>query len=142
VPAPQLKYPVKSFTSYILQDDSFTPQLTVRETLRFSQRMYIVDRDDAHIDQILSTLQLQTCSETRVGSELTRGVSGGQRRRLSIAVGLLSCPSLLILDEPTTGLDSANARRVGACLRAIACSGLSVCMSIHQVRRGGCKNAH
>ena len=57
---------------------------------------------------MLAALGLESCADTRAGNELFRGLSGGQRRRLSLAVALTKQPSVIFLDEPTTGLDSAS----------------------------------
>jgi ABC-type multidrug transport system ATPase subunit len=69
-----------------------------------------------------------------IGDAFVRGLSGGEKRRVSIAVELLTQPGVLLLDEPTTGLDSTNAARVVDIMAALATSGVTVIMSIHQPR--------
>ena len=71
----------------------------------------------AYLDRLVSTLGLSKAIQTRVGDKKRRGLSGGERKRLSIGCELVGSPSLIFLDEPTTGLDAFAAERV---------SGLSV----------------
>ena len=72
-------------------------------------------------------------ADTHVGTIFFKGISGGQKRRLSIGVELMSNPSLLLLDEPTSGLDSASALHVVQLLRSVArTKGIAVAMTIHQ----------
>ena len=61
------------------------------------------------VDRILDELKLTKCQNTKIGGELMKGVSGGERKRASIGVELITNPSLIFLDEPTTGLDSFTA---------------------------------
>ena len=125
---------LKSVSSYVVQEDEYIPTLTVQETLSFAQRMFVRSPDPKHIDILLSALKLSHVKDTIVGSAAVRGISGGQRRRLSIAMGLLSNPSVLLLDEPTSGLDSPNALRVVKSLNQLSQHGLSLICSIHQPR--------
>jgi ATP-binding cassette subfamily G (WHITE) protein 8 (sterolin 2) len=74
------------------------------------------------------------CKHVRVGDENMKGISGGERRRLSLAVQLLGDPSTLLLDEPTTGLDAFTARHVVATLKTLSSQGRTVIVSIHQPR--------
>jgi ABC-type multidrug transport system ATPase subunit len=61
------------------------------------------------VDNLIAELGLNDCSNTKIGNELIRGISGGERKRTSIGVELLTNPSMIFLDEPTTGLDSSTA---------------------------------
>jgi ATP-binding cassette subfamily G (WHITE) protein 2 len=61
------------------------------------------------VNDVITELRLQKCQNTRIGGELIKGVSGGERKRTSIGVELITDPSLIFLDEPTTGLDSFTA---------------------------------
>ncbi|GMH80560.1 hypothetical protein TL16_g08596 [Triparma laevis f. inornata] len=125
---------LKSVSSYVVQEDEYIPTLTVAETLGYAQRMFLKNPSKDHIDILLEALRLTKVKNTIVGSADVRGVSGGQRRRLSIALGLLSNPSVLLLDEPTSGLDSPNALRVVKSLNQLSNHGLSIICSIHQPR--------
>ena len=71
------------------------------------------------------------CQNTKIGGALVKGVSGGERKRASIGVELITDPQLIFLDEPTTGLDSFTAASVMETLRALAASGRTVISTIH-----------
>jgi ABC-type multidrug transport system ATPase subunit len=75
---------------------------------------------------------LTKCQNTKIGGSLLKGVSGGERKRTSIGVELITDPQLIFLDEPTTGLDSHTAASVMETLRALAESGRTVISTIHQ----------
>lgn len=75
---------------------------------------------------------LEKCVHTKIGSELIRGISGGERKRTSIGVELLTNPSMIFLDEPTTGLDSNTAVTIMYLLRDMANNGRTVVSVIHQ----------
>jgi len=72
------------------------------------------------VQQVLNTLDLQPCASTRVGDEEVKGISGGEKRRLSLGVQLLGDPAVCLLDEPTTGLDTFTARHVVQTLQQLA----------------------
>jgi len=74
---------------------------------------------------------LTKCQNTKIGGSLVKGVSGGERKRTSIGVELITDPQLIFLDEPTTGLDSFTAGQVMDLLRALANSGRTVISTIH-----------
>jgi len=74
---------------------------------------------------------LTKCQNTKVGGALVKGISGGERKRTSIGVELITDPQLIFLDEPTTGLDSFTAAAVMETLRALAASGRTVVSTIH-----------
>lgn len=90
------------------QFDFHLPSLTVRETLDFNAairlpRTYTKQQRKWRVDDVVDTLGLRLCADTRVGGEELKGVSGGEKRRLSIGVQMLADPSVCLLDEPTTG---------------------------------------
>mmetsp|Transcript_6201 Transcript_6201/g.14575 ORF Transcript_6201/g.14575 Transcript_6201/m.14575 type:complete len:245 (-) Transcript_6201:7-741(-) len=118
-------------TRYVQQEDSLCGILSVRETLVFAQRL--AGAPATRVDELLNELGLSVCADTHVGTIFFKGISGGQKRRLSIGVELVSNPSLLLLDEPTSGLDSASALHVIQLLRSVArTKGIAVAMTIHQ----------
>ena len=125
--------------AYVKQEDIFYTQMTVRETLLFAARLRLpasvpADEKVRRVDAILTKLSLVKAADTIIGDARRRGISGGERKRLSIGCELLSDPQLLFLDEPTSGLDSFAAQQVVAALRLLTDEGTTVVMSIHQPR--------
>ena len=106
------------------QDDVLLPGLTVRQTLTFGARLRCRGLDGrqrtAKVQSLMETLGLAGCADVLVGNEALRGVSGGQRKRCSIALELLADQPLLFLDEPTSGLDSKMAEDCAALLSHLA----------------------
>mmetsp|Transcript_9658 Transcript_9658/g.10819 ORF Transcript_9658/g.10819 Transcript_9658/m.10819 type:complete len:204 (+) Transcript_9658:611-1222(+) len=84
------------------------------------------------VDDMIDALKLNKASNTKIGGPLFKGISGGERKRTSIGVELITDPSLVFLDEPTTGLDSFTATTVVEVLRSLAESGRTVISTIHQ----------
>ncbi|XP_062098806.1 ABC transporter G family member 25 [Humulus lupulus] len=129
--------PVLKRTGFVAQDDVLYPHLTVRETLIFCSLFRLprtLSRKDKVLvaESVISELGLEKCQNTIIGNSFVRGVSGGERKRVSIAHELLINPSLLVLDEPTSGLDSTAAHRLLSTLGALAQKGKTVVTSIHQ----------
>ncbi|KAJ4949587.1 hypothetical protein JOQ06_021097 [Pogonophryne albipinna] len=133
---PQL---VKKNIAHVRQDDRLLPHLTVRETLAFVAKLrlpthFTQAQRDQRVDDVIAELRLRQCAHTRVGNDYVRGVSGGERRRVSIAVQLLWNPGILILDEPTSGLDSFTAHNLVLTLSRLARGNRLVLLSVHQPR--------
>jgi ABC-type multidrug transport system ATPase subunit/pSer/pThr/pTyr-binding forkhead associated (FHA) protein len=115
------------------QDDVLHRQLTVRRALRFSAALRFADdvprrERNARVDEVLETLGLTQRAKQRIDT-----LSGGQRKRTSVALELLTEPSLLCLDEPTSGLDPALDKEVMQELRELADSGRTVVVVTHNV---------
>ncbi|KAK4057385.1 ATP-binding cassette transporter snq2 [Microbotryomycetes sp. JL221] len=130
---------VESLVAFIEQEDAHhLPALTVRETLRYAARLRMrgqsKSRCDARAEEVLRMLGLKSCADNMVGGELVKGISGGEKRRLSLAVQLISDPSVLLADEPLSGLDAFTARNVMQSLRDLAASGRTIIVSVHQPR--------
>ncbi|KAK4437075.1 ABC transporter G family member 6 [Sesamum alatum] len=127
---------IKRTSAYIMQDDRLFPMLTVYETLMFAAdfRLGPISRADKRqrVESLIEQLGLSSSRNTYIGDEGTRGVSGGERRRVSIGVDIIHGPSLLFLDEPTSGLDSTSAHNVIEKVHNIARSGSTVILTIHQ----------
>ncbi|CAN6336140.1 unnamed protein product [Urochloa humidicola] len=128
---------LRAISAYVMQDDLLYPMLTVRETLLFAAEFRLPralppERKRARVDALVDQLGLSRAADTIIGDEAHRGVSGGERRRVSIGTDIIHDPILLFLDEPTSGLDSASAFMVVQVLRRIAQSGSVVIMTIHQ----------
>ena len=147
--------------AYVTQDDVLYATLTVAETLRFHARLRLpadMPREEttARIDAVVAALGLRPCLGTRVGDDMTRGISGGERKRLAIACELVTDPALLFLDEartrsshtdtrwcvdsahapaqPTSGLDAYNATNVVSCVKVLCAAGRTVVSTLHQPR--------
>ncbi|KAI4319268.1 hypothetical protein MLD38_032890 [Melastoma candidum] len=123
--------------AYVTQDDNLIGTLTVRETISYSARLRLPDnmpREDKReiVESTITEMGLQDCADTVIGNWHLRGISGGEKRRVSIAVEILMRPQLLFLDEPTSGLDSASAFFVTQTLRGLSRDGRTVIASIHQ----------
>jgi ABC-type multidrug transport system ATPase subunit len=121
---------VRNVSGYLHQEDIFTQYLTPREHLEFMAALRLHNKSKEKrsiIKQLLSDLSLEGEGDT-----LIKNLSGGQRRRLSLAGELISDPLMLFCDEPTTGLDSYSALVVLQKLHTIAFSGKIVLASIHQ----------
>lgn len=128
---------LKRRMGYVLQDDIFFPNLTVRDTISYTAYLKLPKslswkEKRERVDDILTELGIQRCSNTIVGGGWVRGVSGGERKRTNIANELVSNPSLIFLDEPTSGLDSSTALGLIVSMKNLAKSGHTVVSTIHQ----------
>lgn len=123
-----------SYVAYVQQDDVLYQTMTIRECLDFAARMRLPPSSDYEfqVNQLLESLKLEKAAETKIGGPLVKGVSGGERKRCSIGVELITDPNLIFLDEPTTGLDSFTAQNVVEVLNALAIAGRTVICTIHQ----------
>lgn len=132
-------YQLQAMIGYVQQADFHLPLLTVRETLEFHANLRlpqsILKEEKLHrVRNVAQLLGLTQCLDIRVGSEELKGISGGEKRRLSVGVQLLLDPSVCLLDEVTTGLDSFTARHVVETLKSITSLNRTVVLSIHQPR--------
>eukprot|EP01012_Entosiphon_sulcatum_P002779 TRINITY_DN10668_c0_g1_i1.p1 TRINITY_DN10668_c0_g1~~TRINITY_DN10668_c0_g1_i1.p1 ORF type:complete len:629 (-),score=120.34 TRINITY_DN10668_c0_g1_i1:16-1878(-) len=129
---------LRRVSAYVLQEDLFYGNLTVWETINFSAWLRLPGSSKqsraAKIDEILATLKLDHVRDRRIGTQFVRGISGGEQKRTSIAAELVTDPSLLFLDEPTTGLDAFNAHSLVRSLKNLAHAGRTIVLSIHQPR--------
>jgi ABC-type multidrug transport system ATPase subunit len=103
--------------------------LTVRECLTFSAKLKLngpLEDKIRRVDEIIDELRLNKCQNTKIGGPLVKGVSGGERKRTSIGVELITDPFLVFLDEPTTGLDSFTATSVIETLKELARKGKTI----------------
>jgi ABC-type multidrug transport system ATPase subunit len=124
--------------AHVPQEDNQVPTLTVRECIMYSAMLRLPWHWDkktktSHVDQVLKELGLKHVSHSQVGgSHSIRGVSGGERRRVSIGMELVTSPKILFLDEPTSGLDSYTAASIMSTLTRLARNGRMVFLSLHQ----------
>ena len=122
---------------YVPQDDILHADLTVWQALWYAARLRLpkdmADEEIARrIRQVLAQLGLEGTENTRVGDQRKRGVSGGQRKRVNLAMELLTDPPILVLDEPTSGLSSTDTISVLELLRSLADAGKTILVTIHQ----------
>jgi ABC-type multidrug transport system ATPase subunit len=121
---------------YVPQDDLLIEDLTVFENLYFAARQCFKEKNKEEItslvDQTLSSLGLIEKRDLKVGSPFNRVISGGQRKRLNIALELIREPSVLFLDEPTSGLSSRDSENLMDLLRDLTLKGKLIFTVIHQ----------
>ena len=118
-----------------MQDDILESLMTPLEILLFTAQLRLTlshEEIEKKVFEMLDTLHLLKFKDTRIGDNLIRGVSGGERKRTSIAVELITDPKIIFLDEPTTGLDSYNAYEVVSTLKKLSKQGRIVIFTIHQ----------
>ncbi|KAF2729433.1 putative ABC transporter [Polyplosphaeria fusca] len=128
----------RKLSAYVEQEDALVGSLTVRETLYFAAQLSLpssVSKAEriARIESLVSAFGLQGQRDMLIGTPIRKGVSGGQKRRVSVAASLITSPSILFLDEPTSGLDSAASFEVINFVKEIAKKyKILVIASIHQ----------
>eukprot|EP01028_Stygiella_incarcerata_P013026 TRINITY_DN81068_c0_g1_i1.p1 TRINITY_DN81068_c0_g1~~TRINITY_DN81068_c0_g1_i1.p1 ORF type:complete len:814 (+),score=198.48 TRINITY_DN81068_c0_g1_i1:127-2568(+) len=130
---------LRSDIGFVPQDDCMLETLTVKEVVRHSAftrlpSLWSADKVNACVDWAIHAMKLDHVRNCKVGGELVRGISGGEKRRASIAVELVAMPSTLFLDEPTSGLDATSSKEVVECMNTIANTGVNVIAVIHQPR--------
>ncbi|KAK9829866.1 hypothetical protein WJX72_008345 [[Myrmecia] bisecta] len=127
----------KRQVGFVLQDDLLYESLTGHETLYFAAmlrlpRAMTAAQKTERVLTVVTALGLDKCRDTIIGGFFRRGISGGERKRVSVGHELLINPSILLLDEPTSGLDSTTAMHLVATLRPLASVGRAVVTTIHQ----------
>ena len=109
--------------------------MTVRECLEFAAKLRLkgsYNEKMERVEEIIKLLRMSKCQNTKIGGSMVKGVSGGERKRCSIGVEIITDPTLIFLDEPTTGLDSFTATAVVEIMKDLAASGRTVISTIHQ----------
>ncbi|KAJ4729674.1 ABC transporter-like [Melia azedarach] len=123
-------------SGYVTQEEVLFPLLTVQETLMYSARLRLhgeLNRATNRVSELLKELGLEHVANVRIGGESSRGISGGEKRRVSIGLDLVHDPAVLLIDEPTSGLDSASAINVASLLKYMAVKqGKTIVLTIHQ----------
>ncbi|MEN3331206.1 MAG: hypothetical protein V7641_571 [Blastocatellia bacterium] len=122
---------------YVPQDDIMHRDLTVKQALYYTARLRLPsDYSRADIEKriadVMEKLSLKGTEDVIIGSPERKGISGGQRKRVNLAMELLTDPSVLFLDEPTSGLASEDAYNVMKVLRNLADAGKTILITIHQ----------
>lgn len=131
----------KRQVGYVEQEDLLYTQLTVKETLQYAAQLrmpssiYTKEEKLRRVDEVITELNLVDCKDTRIGDPQKGGISGGQRKRVCIAVELIANPGILFLDEPTSGLDSFTSYNIVESLQSLAKKeGKLIICSIHMPR--------
>lgn len=129
----------KSVMGFVPQDDIVHESLTVSEQIKFSAELRnpsstSLTRCGLIAEDVLNVMQIDHIQNSIVGGQETRGISGGQRKRVNIGLEMAACPTVLFLDEPTSGLDSTSSLSVVHSLKKMAQLGLTSVMVIHQPR--------
>ncbi|PQE30924.1 ABC transporter protein [Rutstroemia sp. NJR-2017a WRK4] len=128
----------RAISSYVEQEDALIGSLTVQETMNFAARLAhkssLTKRERIRrINGLLDSFGLRNQAHTIIGTPIRKGISGGQKRRVSVASQLITGPKILFLDEPTSGLDSAASWEVMSFVKQVAKqNNLIVIASIHQ----------
>ncbi|KAI9337953.1 hypothetical protein BDR26DRAFT_803813 [Obelidium mucronatum] len=129
----------RKIIGYVPQEDIMLQELTVRENVLHSARVRLPrswneKKIQSHVDNVLLTLKLSHVAHSVIGDETTRGISGGQRKRVNIAMELAAAPLTIFLDEPTSGLDSTSALDATDILSSMSSLGITIIAVIHQPR--------
>ncbi|CAG9314069.1 unnamed protein product [Blepharisma stoltei] len=127
------------YSAYVTQEDILLPTLTTRESLLFSSKLRLPGTHEEHVqrvEKIIEDLKLTRVADNVIGSVTSKGLSGGERKRVCIGIELITEPLILILDEPTSGLDSFTAEIVVDLLLEQARKGRTVITTIHQPSSG------
>ena len=127
---------IKGVIGYVSQDDLLIEELTVFENLYYNAKLCFADYSEEQIIErvnvMLENLGLETRRDLKVGSVLDKKISGGQRKRLNIALELIREPAILFLDEPTSGLSSRDSENVIDLLKELSLKGKLIMAVIHQ----------
>lgn len=130
------KEKLKGVIGYVPQDDMLNEELTVYENLYFNAKLIFSDKTDAEqqqlIEKAINDFDLVEARDLKVGTPLNKILSGGQRKRLNIALELMREPSILFVDEPTSGLSSIDSEKVMMLLKRQVLKGKLVIINIHQ----------
>lgn len=127
---------IQGLVGYIPQDDLLIEELTVFQNLYYNTKLCFADYSSKEIeemvDKLLKTLGLFQTRDLKVGTPLEKTISGGQRKRLNIALELIREPSVLFVDEPTSGLSSRDSQNIMDLLKELALKGKVIFVVIHQ----------
>ncbi|MGK7394722.1 MAG: ATP-binding cassette domain-containing protein [Candidatus Cyclobacteriaceae bacterium M3_2C_046] len=130
------KEKIQGVIGYVSQDDLLIEELTVYENLYYNAKLCFAQLNEEALDkkvmEVLASLGLDQRKDIKVGSVLDKKISGGQRKRLNIALELIREPSVLFVDEPTSGLSSRDSENVIDLLKELTLKGKLIFVVIHQ----------
>ncbi|GLB44858.1 putative ABC-2 type transporter [Lyophyllum shimeji] len=124
-------------STFVEQEDALLGVLTVRQSITYALRLHLplLPRKAVvhRVNRVIAALGLESCANQRIGTPISRGISDGQKRRVTAACAMVTYPRILLLDEVTSGLDSTSAREVISAIRTLAVAeGMIVLATIHQ----------
>jgi ABC-type multidrug transport system ATPase subunit len=122
--------------AYIMQEDILLNTLTPRESLNFAAKIKLKASKheiNRRVEKLILQFGLEKCADSRIGSVESKGISGGERKRTSIAYEIISDPPIVIIDEPTTGMDSFTSLIIIKYLKSLASTG----KTISKIKSGG-----
>mmetsp|Transcript_7124 Transcript_7124/g.15227 ORF Transcript_7124/g.15227 Transcript_7124/m.15227 type:complete len:853 (-) Transcript_7124:98-2656(-) len=127
----------RRIVGFVPQEDVMHRDMTVYENILHSALVRLpkewpLERKHAQVEHVISLLGLTRVRNSLIGDERVRGISGGQRKRVNVAMELVTNPSVLFLDEPTSGLDSSSSTTVLSALKYVAAKGVNVITVLHQ----------
>ena len=128
---------MKKISGFVFQDDIILKTMTVKEALYMSALLRLPEiisneEKENKVNEMISLLHLENCKDTIVGDSLSKGISGGERKRLSVGMEMITNPSIIFLDEPTSGLDTYSAYSLMNNLKYLTNTGRTVISTIHQ----------
>jgi ATP-binding cassette subfamily G (WHITE) protein 2 len=126
---------LKAMSAYVMQDDLLHAELTVAETVSYAAKLRLAGKCTkaeriARENHVIELMGVGHVRDVIIGDTRRKGISGGERKRVCVAIELLTQPKLLFLDEPTSGLDSTTAFDVCSALKNLSGDHLCVCERI------------
>lgn len=127
-------------SGYVMQDSAFLENMTVRETIRDSLRFRndpacYEGKEEEIVQNIIDVMRLKKVADSKIGDPLSYDrISGGEQRRLAIAIEMVVSPAILFMDEPTSGLDAISALRIMGAMQMLCRRGHTIVTTIHQPR--------
>ena len=121
----------KKYAKYVPQEDNLVGTVSVYDTIKFSADLN-GETNERKIERLISDLGLSHVKDVNIGTVFKKGISGGEKRRVSIGIEMIKEPEIIFFDEPTSGLDSASAFYIMKLIKQFADQGRTIICSIHQ----------